>query len=595
MFNSQLSEKCRPASRSYISRMAPEQEPLKLPYAVSNFEELRDEGYFFVDKTAFIRELERYKVPVFLRPRRFGKTLWCSTLECYYDILRKPRFEALFGDLAIGKTPTGKQNSFMVMRFNFSVVQVNFDLAELEKHFNQVCYSTVRAFLMRYQSFFQGRFPLDESVPMASSMARLLATIVELGLPPIYLIIDEYDNFVNQFITSQRDDLYKDLTTGDSFFRTFFKAIKAGTESNAIGKVFITGVLPITMDDLTSGFNIAEIVTLKKHLHNMLGFTTAEVADYLAKVIQAYGIDPALLPGTLQVVKNYYNGYRFLLDAPDSVYNSTILTYFLKSFAFDHGEYPADMIDPNVKTDVGWIERLGGGSAQALQLTETLLTDGGLPFDVRALSDRFNMNRFLDRTHYPVSLFFLGMLTVKDRNTLAFPNQTVAEVFANYFNILARVEVSSGYNDMFTAFVQDLDLGKLFAGYYRVYLGQIPAQAFDRINENFVRTTFFELCSRYLSWAFSFAIEVNYPSGRSDWEMLGRPEGDWRNQKWVVEFKYLPKSSGQNVNELVVPDPAAVAQVKAYAQDILASFPEYTIRTAVCVVQGRAGFKWFDV
>ncbi len=570
-------------------------EPLKLPYAVSNFEELREDGYFLVDKTAFIRDLERYKVPVFLRPRRFGKTLWCSTLECYYDVRRKQKFDALFGDLAIGQKPTGKQNSYMVLRLNFSVVQVSFDLAELELSFRKVCQSALLSFVDRYNEFFQSEVGLSLENKTAENVQILLDVASQKGLPPIYLIIDEYDNFVNQFITSKRDDLYQEVTTGDSFFRTFFKAIKAGTESGAIGKVFITGVLPITMDDLTSGFNIAEIVTLKKNLHNMLGFTQDEVRDYLAKVIASYGIDAALLPETLQLVKNYYNGYRFLLESPDTLYNATILTYFLKSFAIDHGEYPADMIDPNVKTDVGWIERLGGGSAAALELTQTLLNDGGLPFDVRALSDRFNMDRFLDKSHYPVSLFFLGMLTVKDRNTLAFPNQTVAEIFANYHNALARITVSSGYNAMFSEFLQDLDLGKLFAGYYRVYLGQIPAQAFDQINENFVRTTFFELCSRYLSRDFSFAIEVNHPSGRSDWEMLGRPDKAFHKQKWVVEFKYLPKSDARKLEDLAAPETADVAQVRGYAQDILRDFPDYQIRTAVCVVQGRAGFRWWDV
>jgi hypothetical protein len=575
--------------------MLPETEPLKLPYAVANFERLREDGYFLVDKTAFIRELERYEVPVFLRPRRFGKTLWCSTLECYYDVLRKHKFQALFGDLAIGQKPTGKQNSYMVLRLNFSVVQVSFDLAELERSFRKVCHSAIDAFLARYREYFRDGLNVSADNQVAETLQILLDYAGKNNLPPIYLIIDEYDNFVNQFITAQRDDLYKDLTTGDSFFRTFFKAIKAGTESSAIGKVFITGVLPITMDDLTSGFNIAEVVTLEPALHNMLGFTHAEMDDYLQRVIDAYGISPELFASTRDLVRNYYNGYRFLLDSKHTLYNATILTYFLKYFALHNGEYPADMIDPNVKTDVGWLERLGGSSEAALELTQTLLNDGGLPFDVRALSDRFNMNRFLDQSHYPVSLFFLGMLTVKSEETLAFPNQTVAEIFANYHNVLARMVVSSGYNAMFSEFLKDRDLGKLFAGYYRVYLGQIPAQAFDRVNENFVRTTFFELCSRYLSRYFSFAIEVNHPSGRSDWEMLGRPEREWRNQKWVVEFKYWPRSSEQKLADLTDPDPADVAQVKAYAQDILVDFPDYVVRTAVCVVQGSAGFRWWNV
>ena len=175
-------------------------------------------------------------------------------------------------------------------------------------------------------------------------------------------------------------------------------------EDRSIGRVFITGVLPITIDDLTSGFNIAEIITLAPNMLSMLGFTQAEVNRYV----------------------------------------------------------------------------------------ETIFAD-------------------------------------KDQYTMTLPNQTMREIFTEYYNTLARIEVSAGYTPYFQQFLADLELGKLFAGYWEVYIGQLPAQLFDRMNENFFRTTFFELCSRYLARDFSFGVEVNHPSGRSDWEMLGKPDSRFAN------------------------------------------------------------------
>jgi hypothetical protein len=324
----------------------------------------------------------------------------------------------------------------------------------------------------------------------------------------------------------------------------------------------------------------------------MLGFTETEVSAYLDQVIEVYEINPSLKVPTLNLMRNYYNGYKFLDRAKESLYNSTISTYFLKYFALHHGEAPNDMIDPNVKTDVSWIERLGYAEGAPLEMMSKLLNGNGLAYDSNRLTDRFSMNRFFDQDHYAASLFFLGMLTAKDEDHLQFPNQTLAQIFANYYNELSRIEVSQGYTDYFIAFKKGLDLGALFAGYWKVYIGQIPAQVFDKMNENFFRTSFFELCSRYLSKHFSFGIEVNYASGRCDFEMLGRPEGIYKNQKWMIEFKYLTnKVKIENLLQATAED---VAQIEGYKKDSLAIFPEHTVKTAVCYIVGNQGFKWFD-
>lgn len=411
------------------------------------------------------------------------------------------------------------------------------------------------------------------------------------------MIIDEYDNFTNQLITSHQDKLYGELTTGDSFLRTFFKVIKAGVGEGRIGRVFITGVLPITIDDLTSGFNIAEIITLEPGTLNMMGFTQAEVDHYLTDVFDEYGFDHSRLTEIKELVRNYYNGYRFLPDTEESLYNSTILNHFLKRFTINKGTIPRDFIDENLRVDINWIRRLTGGDEKAREMLETLVLKEELPYDMDMLNSKFNMNQLFQKRFYPVSLFYLGMMTTQDQFSMTFPNQSLRKIFTEYFNELENFSVSEGYTDYFRSFLKILDLEQLFAGYWTTYVGQIPAQAFDKMNKNFFRTTFYELCTRYLSQDFTFAIEVNYPSGRSDWEMLGKYHSNHRDMKYLLEFKYFSNEKGKKdgILDLEKALPQDIKQTDAYAKDIHKVHPEYNITKHIVYIVGNMGYRFFSL
>jgi len=568
----------------------------RIPYAIGNFEQLIEGGYYFVDKTGYLRELEFFQTPVFLRPRRFGKSLWCSLLECYYDVNRREKFAALFGRLKIGQEPTPECNSYLVMRFNFSKIEVRPDYTVLRTKFNRECANSFSTFIAQYRAQL-GELAFDDDADAAESLAKLLNHVKNHHLPPVYLIIDEYDNFTNQLITTHQDALYRELTTGDSFLRTFFKVMKAGVEDRSIGRTFITGVLPITIDDLTSGFNIAEIVTLAPNLLSMLGFTQAEVEQYVDTVFADYGFDQQLKPQVFTALREFYNGYAFAINAEERLYNSTIISYFLKSFILNQGKLPGDFIDDNLRTDVGWIKRLASGEQPARSMLEQILLENALPYDEKMLRSKFNMEQFFERDFYPISLFYLGMLTIKDRFHMTLPNQTMREIFTEYFNTISRIEVSRGYTPYFEQFLTDLNLSKLFSGYWDVYIGQLPAQLFERMNENFFRTTFFELCSRYLARDFTFGVEVNYPSGRSDWEMLGKPDSPFADLKFLVEFKYAPVKEEATCQwlQLSAPRPEDVTQVTAYADDIRRAFPQFTVRRYIIYIVGRKGYRIFSL
>jgi len=568
----------------------------RIPYAVANYEKLIRENFHFVDKTSYIRKLEEYQVPVFLRPRRFGKSLWCSILECYYDVNRADRFDELFGNTDIGREPTPLRNSRLVMRFDFSVIEVKAGLAAMEQSFNLACRDALRVFVANYSN--HADFSEAIETPAAADALRsILSTISTKGTPLLYIIIDEYDNFTNQLITSHQDGLYDDITTGDSFLRTFFKVIKAGVGEGSVDRVFITGVLPITIDDLTSGFNIAQIITLKEDTLLMMGFTQAEADKYIEEVFDESNLPPEQLPQVRELVRAHYNGYRLLPDAEETLYNSTILNFFLDDLVRRKGRIPTEMIDSNLRVDINWLRRLTGSDEATRKLLEQLMFEGSLPADMTKLQAQFNMNQFFEKDFYPLSLYYLGMLTFRDEFTMEFPNLTMKTIFTNYFNEMERISVSDGYTDMFKGFLKDHDLAKLFGSYWERYIGQIPAQAFDKVNENFIRTTFYELCNRYLPRHLVFSIEVNHPSGRSDWEAIGRPEKGFENQAILIEFKHFSRAEAKRLDVLnwKSPQQEDIEQVTGYADDMQAKYPALTILRHVCYTISCENFRFFEL
>ena len=343
----------------------------RIPYGVMNYEELVRECYF-VDNTAYIRELENVETPVFLRPKRFGKSVWCSILAHYYDVNLKDRFQELFGATDIGKDPTPLANSFLVLRFDFSTIELG-TLAEIERNFFALVRRSVEDFAARYAALADWAPALGAENP-AMMIDAVRGIVRQNGLPPIYVIIDEYDNFTNELVVSNRDAEY-DAICGhdnagglprDSFFKAFFKSFKAGLEEGNVGRTYFTGVLPITLDDLSSGFNVGTVVSLRDSLLGMVGFTQAQVEDYVDRVFADYGFDPSLKCRVLADIKAFHDGYHFLPGA-EPLYNSTTCNWYLFNLVSNGGMPSPLVIDTNVRTDVGWFRRLAGSAANALK------------------------------------------------------------------------------------------------------------------------------------------------------------------------------------------------------------------------------------
>ncbi len=297
------------------------------------------------------------------------------------------------------------------------------------------------------------------------------------------------------------------------------------------------------------------------------------------------------------LLKKYYNGYKFSPTA-ETLYNSTIFSFFLEEFIENDGNIPRKFIDHNIRTDINWVKRLAGSSENARNIIDTLIYTRKLDYDAELVESKFNMSQFFEPSSFPVSLFYLGMLTFHDRYTMTFPNQTLETIFATYHNEINNINmIADKYVNSFRSFRDDLNFENLFANYFKEYVGQITAQAFDKVNENFFRTTFYELCHRYLSYDFVLNIESPYPSGRSDLEFLGKYHTKFKNLKWVVEFKHFSKEKAkkEGVYDLENAREEEISQVSAYGNDILKDFPDYNLRLFVIYTISHEKFMVFEI
>ena len=570
------------------------QASITIPYAVANYAEMRDRGFYYVDKTDYIPRLEAYNAPVFLRPRRFGKSLLVSTLAHYYDRTLAHRFEDLFGGTYIGSHPTPEHNRYMIIRYDFSAMVMADNMEGLEQNFNILNRGPVEIMVTHNRDLF-GDFQFSTRENATQMLEEVLAYARAHDLPPVYILIDEYDNFTNQLLTSYNDPLYEKVTTADSFLRTFFKVIKKGIGEGSIRTCFCTGVLPVTMDDLTSGYNIAEILTLESDFINMLGFTHAEADAYLRYVLDKYTGSQERYDEIWQLIVNNYDGYRFSPKG-EKLFNATILTYFLKKFAVNKGEVPEEMIDENLRTDIGWLRRLTLSLENSKAMLDALVIDNGLAYNVADLSSKFNKQKFFDKNFYPVSLFYLGMTTLQNNFRMALPNLTMRSIYMDYYNVLNRIDGGANrYVPTYERFVDERDFESLVRNYFEQYLGQFPAQVFDKINENFIRCSFFELVSRYLSSCYTFAIEQNNSEGRADFEMTGIPGTDYYTDDRLVEFKYYKAKEAEKMLGPDAPLPEHVEQMHRYAEDTLRHFPNYKVRAYVVYICANRGWKCWEV
>ena len=577
-----------------------------IPYGVINWATLVREC-LFVDNTAYIRSLENVRTPVFLRPKRFGKSVVCSMLAHYYDIDLKDRFDELFGMTDIGRNPTPLRNSFLVLTFDFSTVQVG-TLAEIERNFWENVKRAVGSFCVKY-----GKLADWSGIAKAQNPADMIdavrTVIMDARLPPLYVIIDEYDNFTNELVVSGRDAEYnavcghdaKGDVTRESFFKAFFKSFKAGLADGTVGRTYFTGVLPITLDDLSSGFNVGTVVSLRSDLLNLVGFTKGQTARYVDDIFAEHGLPAEFKQTVLDDLERFYDGYHFT-PGSEPLYNATICNWYLQNFVAER-RIPWTVIDANVRTDIGWFRRLTRTPANALSKVRAYVEQGtGERADFGALSAKFGRAKFFSEEFFPYALYYLGLLTFENIFRLNVPNLTIKNMFVDYYDELSEFQNVAEARTAFSIAAEALALGDgswkdLFDAYWQHYVkARIPAQAFDKINENFFRTTFTSRCLDVLPMFYSFETEYNSSEGRCDF--LAIPKPGVAKPAQLVEFKYFTNAAAEKGNVLgrATPDAETVKQALAY-HTALARRPDWNHPIAATVVEvcGSAGYNWFDL
>ncbi|QIU93834.1 ATP-binding protein [Bacteroides faecium] len=407
----------------------------KIPYGMTNFESIISDNYYYVDKTRYITLVENTsRFFFFVRPRRFGKSLFLNMLGLYYDINKKDKFEEIFGGLSIGKNPTPYRNKYLVLTLNFSSVAANME--RLEETFNTYCKIVMDGFAERYAHLL-GKEAV-EKLRGLSTGAALLGSLCQSAQNKgykIYLILDEYDNFANNILVDYGNERYRSITHGNGFFRGFLKVVKDYSNS-VIERIFLTGVSPVTMDDLTSGFNIADNYSSNSAFNNMIGFNEYEVRT-LIDYYKSCTVLPHTTDELIEMMKPWYDNYCFSTESLDepSMYNSDMVLYFMNRYLLNK-RIPANMLDANIRTDYNKLRHLihvdktfGENASVVQEIVEKGTTTG-------IIADSFPAEDIIKAENFKSLLYYYGMLTIHGTrgpmNILSIPNQTVREQLYGY-------------------------------------------------------------------------------------------------------------------------------------------------------------------
>ena len=404
----------------------------RIPYGEADIRRIRLRGWLYVDKTRFLRLLEDESYAFLIRPRRFGKSLWVSVLQNYYDRSMAEHWHAVFDGTDIGRNPTAERSRYVVLRFDFSAFDDT--LETLRERFEAYCDIKLRSTLRVNADLFPDASARHILAPdsIDGKLQELFAYCREQGIP-LYVLIDEYDNFANTILAHRGSEAYESFTHGGGFYLSFFATLKAGAgeSGGGIERLFITGVSPITMDDVTSGFNIGANISLDRKFNEMLGFTEAEVRGLL-ELYRDRGAFNQDVDAALDVMREWYNGYRFGKDVQGDVYNTDMVLYYLKQ-SIPNEPMPDDPIDVNVRIDYGKLRHLMTVSRAAgvrlngnFDLLHNVVGEGEVDADI---NPSFPLNRLNERENFLSLLYYFGLLSVRGnargRTRLGIPNQTV--------------------------------------------------------------------------------------------------------------------------------------------------------------------------
>lgn len=410
-----------------------EQQVKLVPYGVADFATVIEQNLYYVDKTMFIPELEKQPRNLFfIRPRRFGKSIFLSMLYSYYDCTQSHKFQSLFGNLWIGQHPTPLQGKYQVLFLDFSQITGNID--KLETKFNSYLSINLDAFVRQYSEYYQAEMEEILAQEDFEEKMELIFKAAKAHQYHLYLIIDEYDNFTNVILNERGENMYHAITHADGFYRDVFKKFKGNFE-----RIFMMGVSPVTLDDVTSGFNIGWNISIKPEFDEMLGFSTTDVVEMFT-YYKEHGSIPvdSDIDAIVNDMKPWYDNYCFAKQAlkkKTRMFNCDMVLYYLRNY-MDAGCPPEEMIDPNTRTDYGKMKKLlqfdkldgeRKGIIRKIAEEEQIVTQ---------LYESFSAYQIPKAEIFPSLLFYYGMLTIKgtrgSKLILGIPNNNVRKQYYGY-------------------------------------------------------------------------------------------------------------------------------------------------------------------
>ena len=506
---------------------------LKMPYGISNYEKIVNDGYYYVDKTKYIENLSETSI-MFLRPRKFGKTLFTSVLENYYDKNKVDKFENLYGNTYIGKNPTKLKNSYCILRFNFSGIDTSTE-EETIRCFKNSTIESIKLFV--------GKYNIDFYINEAQDAEEILNSLftafsLQKNNEKIYVIVDEYDHFANELLGFY-PERFRTLVSKNGKVRKWYEILKKGTET-VVDRIFITGVAPITLDSLTSGFNIGTDITQDERFSNMMGFTEKELVEILNNQEIMREEQKKILP----IMKENYDGYKFCLNAKNQIYNSTMCLYFLSSYTWSR-KIPTDLIDMNIASDYSKIGKMLDLCKGENKLEILKKTVQGEPI-VNNIVEKFNPAIEFTEKDMISMLYYLGYLTISGESLgmpeLTIPNKVMKEIYASYFMQLMDQEADfkidgSTSQQILREIALEGKIDKMIE-VLRIYLNNLSNRDLIKFDEKYIKLIFYCISMTLPIYSTKSEMEVNrnYP------DILLVPRDRTKGYKAImVEFKYIKK------------------------------------------------------
>jgi hypothetical protein len=515
-------------------------------YAQADFDTLIRGNKLYIDRTAYIQQIEKESNTnlLFVRPRRFGKSLWISILTYYYGVQYKERFETLFGHLAIGKNPTPLRNTYLILTFQFAGIDVETE-ASTFYGFRQNVLSGIRNCMSAYPAYFSKaeKEKIEELDTPANIIQLFFDLYKEKNIPhPIYILIDEYDQFTNELLGVDTAR-FQAIVGSSGYVRKYFEMIKYAANIGLVNRFFATGVSPLTVDSLTSGFNITSSLSLELDFHDLLGFKESEVVY----ILQQVGAKESDIPTLITELKAWYDGYMFHPEAEERLYNSDMIMYFASHYEKKQ-QYPRKMLDANIATDYSKVKKVFNiqqREQEFIPILKELTTEGVLSAPI---TEFFNLelNNFTENDLISL-LFYMGWITIQEEAEGEYiynmPNRVIQELYYNYF--IDIVEQETGLNRTVPKIQEALKCiskDNNFQPFLDLIKALIDKDLSFRDAKGFDEKHLKMLLIPYLSLSSSHYVksEPEWQNGYIDILLLKRAHATTK-YNFVIELKYVKK------------------------------------------------------